>query len=404
MNFTQLTLISLLAVATYGLIQKPLNNAGGIKVNRGAKHSKNRRQKMREQQRQRRLRQQNDHINAERQNNHGFLQVKDDEILDLDGPEINKVAHASLQSKVIITDPQPNSHLMGGNFFVGIDVAIDDEKLFWEKYEGAQMCFSLDDAPWHCWSARHGRVHYSQAVEGPHTLVAILYHNNTLLDDFKSETVSFNVVHDPEFGSDGDTKNNTMKSKSDANGNGEEDEAEKIHIDVPVVQIMAPINKATYPGNEISFHSQIQPSDPDIFEKYFNHSFVCINMDAATAHSCFPIYGQDNDTLPIITAIPSGLHTIEAALMHPNTRDLINITSSETKTFFTSGNDHKEAAFIIHVTVDGEQKEVPVVRGSDFRAQAHAFCASIFLPHDNQCIIGVEEKLIQGMNLHGIGW
>ena len=355
---------------------------------------------MREQQRQRRLRQQSDEISMNRQSNHGNLQVKDDGILDLDGPETNNIAPTSSRPKITITDPRPHSHLMGGNFFVGIDVAIEDEKSFWEKYEGAKMCFSLDDAPWHCWSAQYGRVHFSEAVEGRHTLVATLHHNNTLLDDFKSEIVSFTVVHDPEFESDGDTKNYTTKS----NANGNETEAERVHIDVPVVQILAPLNRATYPGAEISFHTKIEPLDPELFERYFNHSFVCINMDAATAHACFPIYGQQNETLPIITAIPPGLHTIEAALMHPNTRDLIKVTSSETKTFYTSGSNNTEAAFITHVTVDDEQKEVPVVAGSDFKAQARAFCASIFLPFDGQCILAVEERLIQEMNFHELSW
>lgn len=391
----------ILAFALYFTMSNCMNQVHGA-IKKGGRTFKRkrdpnvqkRRQQMREMQRNRLLR---DDLSTNRSNSSQQRESNHDDaeagLLDLDRTSDDTHQPAMQEElsspRLVIVEPPANAFIKGANFFVSARVEIEKEDEFWEKYSGAFVCISLDEAPWHCWPTSNGRMHFSRAIEGSHTVRAKLYYNGMFVEEFSNEMVQFTVVHNPDMATE--VEHDTMVHLN--HDNGSEDETEVVTINVPVVQMLSPADKVTYPGSMVQFRSELTPREPEIFHKYFNHSFVCMNIDAATAHTCFPIYGYIDDDVPFITGIDPGFHTFEVSISHPETRDLIDLSSSGTKTFLVSGDNDEAVLTSIPVEVDGKTTSIPISKGTDPLAQAKHFCASIYLAQDVTCLTSVSQRL-----------
>lgn len=159
----------------------------------------------------------------------------------------------------------------------------------------------------------------------------------------------------------------------------------------PVVDLVSPLEKVSYSGTSVSLRSQLRPEDPILFEKYFNRSYVCFNIDIATAHSCFPIYG---DTVsPLVVGLDAGMHTIEASLCHPHTGELLVASSTGTRVFFMAGESNEGAAFTADINLRGKSYAVPIVKGGCITEQAKSVCSDVGLSNNTACFNPVYNHL-----------
>ena len=377
-----------------------------VAAQRGRKRSRNgnlaqRRREMREKQRQNRIKQQMQQLQESASD--------EDERMDLhltgsrdassfvgDLPENSSKASGPIndkfEEKLVVVDPPQNSFIQGGNFMVNVVLQVEDEEAFMKNFSSFHVCLSLDEAPWHCWPEKNTRMYFSQVIEGSHSLRAKIFHNESFIEQYSSENISFKVVTDPNF----EPANITTEDENDLLDLDQSD-SETVSVHVPKVQIQSPIDKITHRGTSIEFRSHLRLVDVELFQQYFNHSFICVNLDAAAGHTCFPIFGYLDNMSPLIVDVSAGFHTFEASIMNPQTKDLIEVSSSGTITFFTSGSNDEAAAFSTRIIVDDEARYIPVVSGSDYEAQAASFCSSIFLANDHMCIETVHQKLLEDM-------
>ena len=413
MKYININLIFLLILASSYKVEVQSLTQKGRRTKRASRDSNllKRRQQMREMQRKKLLRENKDSKEKQQQQHQKqtfrpnpkaqFESDVNGDVIDLDGYNEDTKMNSTTTSlpKIVIVEPPQNAFIQGSNFFVSVRVEVDEssEKIWEKNYSESFVCISLDEAPWHCWPTSNGRIHFSQALDGSHTIRAKIYNNETFVDEINTEQdeVSFTIVHDPDMIRSNETTISYEKRNKRETGN----ETEIITINVPVVQMISPADKVTYSGSKVHFQSHLAPKEPELFQQYFNHSFVCINIDAATAHSCFPIYGYSDDvkTVPFITGIEPGYHTFEVSISHPVTRDLIEVSSSGTKAFFVTGENNEAAVTTVSVKVDGNIVSIPIAKGTDPLAQAKYFCSSIYLVNDEHCISSVSQRVFSAI-------
>jgi len=378
-------------------IQPPVKNRSSQQKQRQNTYIQEMEQEEQSQQQQRRHQQQQQHHHQQQQR---VLQQETQT-----PTEQNETKNTN--AKLNILEPPMDSILAGSNFKVSVQVLAENQDDFTDAYEKSsdgKICISLDDSPFHCgWSAIDGNIFFSNAIEGSHTIVAMLYNNGTLHNESRSETISFTTVQNPDIDSDDDDEDSSLsldgisnqKVKNSSNG-------EVVNVKVPTVQIDSPADKVTYPGTSVTIRNIVDPPEPELFERYFKHSFICINIDAATAHSCFAAFGDTNP--PFVIGLDPGLHSIEAALSHPESGDLLFQTSSSTKIFYVAG-ELNEAAYIVgEAAVDGATRFIPVAKGGSLSAQADGFCSSIGLKEDISCTGSVFHHLSKAWRAKELGF
>jgi hypothetical protein len=160
-----------------------------------------------------------------------------------------------------------------------------------------------------------------------------------------------------------------------------------VRVDVPVVHFVSPAYNSTMGGTSVrvtlSFvnFNDIHPDDSteedsdsdsetdnetrQMFEIWFRHAFVCVNVDAGSASACFPLFenndndddgnerGEEEDNKasssseqqheqggPLVSFVLSGLrpgvHTLQARLTRPDTAELTDESFSGTHVFYTT--------------------------------------------------------------------
>lgn len=293
--------------------------------------------------------------------------------------------------KLNITEPPNDSFIAGEHFMVSISIITDDEESFRKAYvdgNSGRVCLSLDEGAYSCWPVSNGRVFFSQVVEGSHSLVAKIYKDGKLIDQSIS-SVNFTTVINPSFYDPNTSYHNQLRHQEIREE--AKDSGEGAHVSFPIVDLMSPLEKVSYHGTSIELQSRLRPKDPEMFEKFFNNSYICFNVDIATAHACFPIFGDA--TKPLILGLESGMHTIEASLCHPHTGDLLLSSSSGTIVFFMAGDSNEGAAFTANVNIRGKSYEVPVVKGGCITTQAKNLCSSVGLADTMTCFDSVHNHL-----------
>ena len=304
------------------------------------------------------------------------------------------------EARLNITEPPPNSFVMGETLSVAIDIQPYNKNDFLSVYENsidAKVCVSLDSNPYLCWPALTGRIFFSGTSEGKHKLEAMLYNDGELKKESRSAT-SFTTVHDH-----GDTIVAGQDEQVTGKPNLEEDPTtgEQIHVEFPAVKISSPAANVTYPGTSVSISTVIEPTDAALFELYFKKAFVCVNIDSSSAYSCFSIFGEDKYAPPLVRGLDNGPHIIKAGLSHPETGEILLDSFSQVSTFFTAGELNEAASIAVEVNVSGRKHIIPMVEGSNFDAQTAAFCTDVQMAKNPSCTERIKAKLVgaaAGMN------
>ncbi|GMH54255.1 hypothetical protein TL16_g01636 [Triparma laevis f. inornata] len=295
-------------------------------------------------------------------------------------------ASASQKSKPI--------HNAGSSFDVSIQISPVNPDFFTSTYNttDSRICISLDGSSYNCWPVFGGKIRYINAVDGPHSLHAVLMRKGELVASTITESVQFTTVEDPEIGSEDEDKEDE----------GEEDEIDldkeeekKVQIDMPMLSLTVPPEKVTLPGTSVQFVSNVVTGDMGTFKEYFKYQFTCYNVDLSTAHACWSIF--DENVVPYITHLEPGLHTVEGVITHPETRKAIEETAFETRTFFTSGEKNEAAAVVVEVDVDEQTYSIPVAAGGDATNQGIYFCGARGILNE-ECPGFVAQKIMNAAN------
>ena len=301
-----------------------------------------------------------------------------------------KMPTQELSIKLNITEPPQNAILGGGSFVVKIEVIASDEEAFLQSYNttDGKMCIGLNtNGPYHCWPALSGRIFFTgveTTEEMEFTLEAMLYRAGEL-DHSTKATSTFSVVQILNSPSSKDEI-----SAIDQNNHNQMEER-PVQVQFPRVDVSSPLDLVTYPGHSVSLRFGLETTDT--FSHYFANAFVCININRAPAFSCFAIFGDEDFASPLVLNLPNGKHTIEAALSHPETGELLPSSRSSTSTFFTAGELLEAANVAVDVTVAGERHVVPLMEGTNLEAQTNAFCDSVGMVESKACEERVKHKL-----------
>ena len=300
------------------------------------------------------------------------------------------------RAKLKVLEPPAKSIVVGPSFLVSIEIEPENMEDFSSVYEaegaGGKVCVSLDDELFYCWPALGGRILFSEALEGSHTLVAMLYKDGELREESSSGVVTFRTLNDPKVG-----ESDLPKSASrDDNRQEKNATDEQVDVSYPVVEMVSPKHGVTYPGTSIILQTVVEPSNLELFQKHFQYAFSCVSVDIATAYSCFAIYGDKSP--PVILGLESGIHIIEAALSHPENGGIL-FDSKSRGTFYTAGASNQDAFVSINVTVDGYVREIPMMRDGDLLAQTNEFCASINMDEKAMCQDSIHERLSHAYKL-----
>ena len=310
-------------------------------------------------------------------------------------PRFTKVPDA----KVKLLEPPNNSYIKGSTVYVKLEIIAQNQDAFHEAYDqDGRICLSLDDGPFHCWPI-DSRIMFSNAVDGSHSLVAKLYRNGELKEETSSESVTFTTVTDPTdpnqnprtYHDQGPSWSKDDTPKPDEDAEAAPEDSEEVQVAFPLVHLISPADRVSYTGSDVTLTTFMEPRNPDIFEKYFQHSFTCFNIDIATAHACFPLF--KNRFGPLVIGLENGMHTIEASLSNPNTGDLLEESSRGTTTFFMAGKSNEGAAYTAEINIRGKLHRIPIVRGGCLAEQTKALCRSVGLEGQAVCVDPVFQHL-----------
>lgn len=327
--------------------------------------------------------------------------------------EHNDSFSSSSPIKIEIIEPPNSSYIAGQNFFVKIKIRVrpSDEQSFRKEYspenEG-HICLSLDDGLFHCWSLESANILYSQVTDGEHNLVAMLYKDGSLQNETRSEEIMFTMVHDPQFLEEEDDDDNSTAIRhlhhqstrrlnledGTISEDGEDaNDVGGVDVSYPVVQIINPAHQVSYTGTKISIETLVEePQNPELFQKYFKYSFTCFNIDSATAYACFSLFHKSSSNLLVI-GLSIGMHTIVATLSNPETRDILEDSSSLLQTFFMAGEDDVGAYAVADVNIKGIEHKIPLVEGSSIMKHAKHLCFMTGSRTSDDCIEPVVRHL-----------
>ena len=310
-----------------------------------------------------------------------------------------KMPTQELSVKLNIAEPPQGVILGGGSFVVKIEIIASDEEEFLKSYNttDGKMCIGLNtNGPYHCWPALSGRIFFTgveTTEEMEFTLEAMLYRAGEL-DHSTKATSAFTVVlargplvPDPKLAA----KSSKDEISAIDQNNHNQTEERPVQVQFPRVDVSFPLDLVTYPGHSVSLRFGLETTDT--FSHYFANAFVCVNINRAPAFSCFAIFGDEDFASPLVLSLPNGKHTIEAALSHPETGELLPSSRSSTSTFFTAGELLEAANVAVDVTVGGERHVVPLMEGTNLEAQTNAFCDSVGMVESKACEERVKHKL-----------
>jgi len=154
---------------------------------------------------------------------------------------------------------------MGTSFDVKIGITPLNIDYFTASYNASnsRVCVSLDDAPYSCWSVFGGRIRFINAVEGPHTLKAVLMRRGEIVGDTVTETMDFTTVEDPDIeSSDGVAEDKDNDEVVDL-----DEKDERVRMDIPSLQMQVPPEKVTLPGTAVQVVSNVKVEDSELFDK-----------------------------------------------------------------------------------------------------------------------------------------
>ncbi len=290
-----------------------------------------------------------------------------------------------LAAKVEILEPPNQSYIAGKHFNVKLKINFHPhhqerfKKEYQESDNSGYVCLSLDNGLYNCWKIlNQSNIVFANVSNGNHTLVATLYKDGVVQNETTSEEIMFTMVHDPIF-EDEEGRNefhSMLPSNINDNIMEEEEDHEGVEVSYPVVQVLNPLHRVSYSTYDLEVTTKLAPtSQPETFEKYFQHGFICYDVDFATGQACYSIFYHNFN--PLILGLNIGMHTIQASLIHPQTGDILPDSSMGRITFFIAGKDNAGATFVADINIHGKLHKVPLMNGGSIVAQARYLCSII---------------------------
>lgn len=277
--------------------------------------------------------------------------------------------------RIIIKEPARDDIIYGKNIFILAEVMAVDLKHFEES--DARICFSLDEAPFYCYSRKSSTIMFAGLVEGQHSLTAQLWNNGKLVEGSQSETVIFTTVSDSSL-----INREAFKPKQT------EFNSEPVTVDYPPIEIRSPISLGTYHPN-IPLHTHIDTSNKPSFQKYFQHGYKCFCIDGTSGFGCFSLFQEEH---PFVVGLNPGTHTVVAMLTHPENGALLSSSTSGLITFFTVGPNNEGSLMTGDINVGGLTYSIGLARGGDITVQTEIFCKEIGIENDS-CTVPVLNHL-----------
>ena len=203
------------------------------------------------------------------------------------------------EAVVSILDPPNKSTIAGSSFDLRVQIDPVNSEVFMESYNNSnsRVCVSLDGSPYSCWPVFGGKIRYINAVDGPHSIHAVLMKKGVIIPESITESVQFTTVESPEIEDENEEESSALEEE------GEDGESKRVQLSMPQLILQVPPEKVTLPGSAVQLVSRVDLAggDIEVFEEHFKHQFVCYNVDATTAHACWSLL--DESTVPFVTQV-----------------------------------------------------------------------------------------------------
>lgn len=228
------------------------------------------------------------------------------------------------------------------HFEVMVEVAASPLGVFRERYGNAMHCLSIDGTPPACWPVLDDDAPLPRFVhvsEGEHTLrSAITDPSGEWIEPESWSTLRRFVVKDPKESDDaGNGASGGGDEENGAKGEANEGNGGAFQIEIPVASIRSPPEMSVITSRFIDMAYAVVTPDPEGFETHFSAAFACGSLDGAP-HVCWPLFNVSHN--PRWIGLKEGVHTLQAAVTHPNTGDEIDESVSELRAFIILADEH----------------------------------------------------------------
>ena len=310
--------------------------------------------------------------------------------------------------------PVNNEVVFGTKLEVRIAAVTElNEQAFQEKFKDTTMCLSLDDGPFFC-SETNRAVMYSNVDEGEHTLVAKMYQNGDFAKFARAASIRFTTTLDPTKLSEQDRiafEDQLKVKKQNFTSFEENSEEEKlVEVTFPKVHLVSPHHRVTYAGTELKVETMIDSQDHPHFQFYFINSYTCLSLDLSPTYFCHALHldnsSHQTKSIMVATSLGIGLHTIEVALSHPETGEILDMSKSGKRISFVAGKSMEGAQFVTAINLRGKSIQIPVAAGGNIQTQSQEICRQAGFHEKNEedfasCFQLVLEHLIMIANQLG---
>lgn len=248
-----------------------------------------------------------------------------------------------------------------------------------------KLCISLDDAPFYCSPLKNLNMTFAGLLEGQHSLSAKIWKDGDLLEVSHTEDLFFTTINDLSLIDPGNDNKKKRHIPAEQKSNNK-----PVTVDYPYLKLASPMFLGTYYPN-LPLRIELEPSNKEEFEKYFKYGYKCFCIDGASGFGCFPLYSSEHNN-PLVLGLTPGMHTAEAILLHPDSGDLLPLSSSGTITFFIVGKSNQGAIMTADFEMDGLKYSIPIANGGDITTQATIFCSDNEMPGAD-CVLSVSNHL-----------
>ncbi|GMI38667.1 hypothetical protein TeGR_g5777, partial [Tetraparma gracilis] len=159
-----------------------------------------------------------------------------------------------------IVEPPEGATVKGSSFDVRVAIEPCDTDLFNESYAGptSRVCVALDSSPYYCWPVVGGRIRFVGAVDGQHTVTAVLMKQGQLLPETETGVRAFASIEDPNEADDDEEE--VVGEEGDIDLDKQE---EQVTLGIPNLEMILPFERVTLPGSQLTVVSRVKTADED---------------------------------------------------------------------------------------------------------------------------------------------
>ena len=132
--------------------------------------------------------------------------------------------------------------MMGSSFDIRIGIEPLNIAVFTEAYNttNSRVCMTLDDGPLSCWPVFGGKIRYIGSIEGSHSVQAVLMRRGEIVEETRTEKLTFTTVEDPEMEKEEEEE---KKRREEEEEEMNLDEDERVTLDMPGLTVQVPPEK-----------------------------------------------------------------------------------------------------------------------------------------------------------------